>query len=108
MRYLIKLFSCSGRIIGIWVNEGVSNYLIVNCYLPCDYRNEESILEYRETIAKLANVLENENFKEICFVGDFNADPASRFYCELLNFKDSYNLKIVDIDVLPCDSFTYN
>ncbi len=95
MKHLIQLFSCSDRIIRIWVNAGISNYLIVNCYLPCDYRNEESIIECRETIAKLANVLENENFKEICFAGDFNADPASRFYCELLNFKDSYISKLL-------------
>ncbi len=81
--------------------------MIVNCYFPCDYRNEESIIEYRETIAKLANILENENLKEICYVGDFNADPSSRFYYELLYLKNSYNLKIVDIDTLPRDSFTY-
>ncbi len=64
----------------------------MNCYFPCDYRNEESIIEYRETPAKLANILENENFKEICFVGDFNTDPSNRFYYELLNLKNSYNL----------------
>ncbi len=104
LKHLIELFTCSDR---IWVNEGISKYLIVNCYVPCDYINEESIIEYRETIAKLANILENENFKEICFVGNFNANPASRFYCELLNLKNSYNLKIVDIDTLPRDSFIY-
>ncbi len=43
----------------------------------------------------------------MCFVGDFNADPSNRFYYELLNLKNSYNLKIVDIDTLPRDSFTY-
>ena len=107
LSHLITPFQCANNINGIWVKENESQHLIINCYMPCDYRTEESIIEYRQTIAKLSNILDEEIYSSVCIIGDFNADTTKRFYKEIKDFAEIYELKIADVEFLPLNSFTY-
>ena len=43
--------------------------LILNVYLPCEYRNVESLIGYRTSIARLDNTIAMRNFDENLIVG---------------------------------------
>ena len=87
---------------------GESSYLLINVYLNCDYGNNESLIEYKNSMAQLANFINSEAYDDIIIAGDFNSDPVkSRFFKELKSFCAIFDLKISSLDNLPADSFTF-
>ena len=61
-------------------------YLILIVYSFCDYGNLERLLKYKEHLAELADICNNENFHAIVIIGDLYADPSKRrFFRELSN-----------------------
>ena len=84
------------------------SFLLLNVYMPCDYGNVESALMYKESLAKLDNICESEDFDDICIIGDFNADPTKgRFFRDFSKFCEDNSFLTVDIDFLPSESYTY-
>ena len=60
------------RIMGLKVFSNIDSVmLILNVYMPCDYGNEDSYLEYRSSLADISNILNSENYINVCIVGDF-------------------------------------
>lgn len=50
----VKNLYCSNRMLCTSVTlNGDDEYIFVNCYFPCDYNNNNSLVEYRETLAEL-------------------------------------------------------
>ena len=98
----------SNRIMGLkLVFENVS-FLICNIYCPCDYRDLDSLIEYRSTLSEIENLVQEVEFGELIIAGDFNCDPhKGRFYKEFDDLARNYNFSISDIENLPYDSFTY-
>ena len=75
--------------------------------MPCDYRNLDSLILYRSTLADLSTIFDDEHFDEVLLMGDFNCDPnKGRFFKEFINFTNNLGLQVVDLE-LPNDSFTY-
>ena len=104
----IEPFSCSKRILGLKIIANNKIHILLNVYLPCDYRNIESLLNYRETLAVLHDTINSSNADALVIAGDMNADKyKSRFYIDLSNFVKMLSLNIVDILYLPIDSFSY-
>ena len=98
----------TNRIMGLRIDSGTARYLLVNVYAPCDYRKEESLMEYRSVLADLSNILLETDFDQVVLSGDWNADPAKgRFYKELSAFVSTFSLSLVDVGALPADSFSY-
>ena len=96
------------RIMAIKLIIGESSYLLINVYLNCDYGNNESLIEYKNSMAQLANFINSEAYDDIIIAGDFNSDPVkSRFFKELKSFCAIFDLKISSLDNLPADSFTF-
>ena len=97
------------RIMGLKITSSDdSTILLLNVYMPCDYGNIDSALDYQTTLAKLENIFETESFDDVCIVGDFNADPnKGRFYRELLKFSFENSLQIFDVEKMPSESYTY-
>ena len=94
-------------IIGIILNNGSKKVLFLNIYLPCDLQTFEALDDYRNALARLGNVIRDQNINNILLAGDFNADPSKgRFWKELLIFQKSFSLIMAD-HCLPHDSFTY-
>ena len=97
----------SNEIIGLKLSFNSCSYLILNIYMPCDDRSEESLFKFRRVCAKLAEIKDNENVNHLILAGDFNSDPnKGRFWEYLMYFINNENLFIAD-EKMPNDSFTY-
>ena len=73
----------SSRIMAINLKLGRLKTLLINVYCPCDYRNEESLLNFRSCMADLSNILGSKIFDSVLIAGDFNSDPnKGRFFNE--------------------------
>ena len=94
-------------LIGVVLSFSNVKVLLMNVYLPCDKQTADAAHNYRCMLAKLKNVIEEQNVDHIIITGDFNADPnKGRFWKELLNFSQSLSLLTLN-DQMPQDSFTY-
>ena len=94
-------------VIGIMLKHNHDKILFLNVYLPCDLQTSDSLDEYRNALASLDIVIEEQNVNEIVIVGDFNADPCKgRFWNDLSIFCMKNSLTILN-KLLPVDTFTY-
>ena len=85
-----------------------SIFLLLNVYMICDYLNPDCYLEYNTTLAQITDILESEEFFDVCITGDFNADPAKgRFFSCLTQFLNGNSLYLTDVINLPSGSYTY-
>ena len=109
-RYLspcIKTVSIDDSMIGIILSNGKENIFILNVYLPCDLQTIDALDSYRNSLARLKLVIEEQDVSDLIILGVFNADPfKGRFWRELLSFCQSLSLSILDKQ-LPNDTFTY-
>ena len=65
------------RIMGLKINYSNENsILLLNVYMPCDYGNIDSLIDYKCSLASLENIIETESFEEVIITGDFDADPT--------------------------------
>ena len=98
------------RIGGLSISVNNVRILLLNIYMPCDYRNSDSLFEFRSVIEDIRNIFNDElqDYDEIVFAGDWNADPfKGRFYNELKDFIKDISFIIVDVCELPSTSHTY-
>ena len=98
----------SNRILGIRMQVENSSYIFLNVYLPCDYRDLESHINYISILSEISDFICQEEYEHLVILGDFNCDPnKGRFYREFSDFARSHDLIPYDILNLPLDSFTY-
>lgn len=99
----------SNRVLGVKIQfPNDYCFLILNVYLPCDYGDIDSLIEFRSTLADIANAFDSEEFDNFICVGDFNADPnKGRFFRYLSTFIEQNALYISDIETLPSESYSY-
>ena len=96
----------SSRIMGLRLDFQNCSYLVCNVYFPCDYRDLDSLIEYRSTLSEIENLIQDVEFGELIIAGDFNCDPhKGRFYKEFNDLAQKYKFSISDIETLPFDSF---
>jgi len=96
------------RVMGLRLQFNQKTYLLLNVYLPCDYGNTNSLVEYKFQISELHNIALNEIYDDILIIGDFNCDPhKGRFFRELFKLVTDLSLVIRDIESLPSDSYSY-
>ena len=83
-------------------------FLLLNVYMTCGYQSPGSYLEYNTTLAQITNILESDEFFNVCIAGDFNADPEKgRFFHCLSQFLNENSLVLSDVNSLPANSYTY-
>jgi hypothetical protein len=105
---IIKPVSLTNRLLGIKIQNGNDEILLINSYFPCEYNTHDSLCAYRSTIVSISEIIENENFSQLIIAGDINADPSGgRFWTELQEFMTEQNMICADVCSLPADSFTY-
>ena len=97
------------RVMGLKLSlPGDYALLLLNVYLICDYRDDDSFVEYKSTLATINNILDNESYTDVCVTGDWNADPnKGRFFNAFEKFCDEKSLIVADIVNLPLNSYTY-
>ena len=94
-------------LIGLILGQGNLKVLLLNIYMPCDLQTFEALDKYRNMMATIGAVINEQNIHNIILAGDFNADPSKgRFWKELNVFIKDFSLLVVD-DQLPIDTFTY-
>lgn len=94
-------------IIGMILQCNYFKVLFLNVYLPCDLQTHDSLDSYRNALASLNVVIEEQNINEVIIVGDFNADPyKGRFWNYLSSFCRNNSLNVLN-ELLPDNSFTY-
>jgi len=105
---VVEVFEYSSRIMGLYLNFASSCYLLVNVYLPCDYRTHESLISYRSCLSEIQSICFEKRFDEIIISGDMNCDPdRGRFYDEITALADNLSLFFCDVLDLGNDSYTY-
>ena len=93
--------------IGVILKFKCFNVLLLNVYLPCDLQTIESLENYRQSLAMLEVVINEQNVNQVLIMGDCNADPSKGRFWELLNnFTRSLSLHVLN-EHFPCDTFTY-
>ena len=98
----------SKNLLGIKCVTAIGILLIINVYMPCDKYDIDSTCEFLESLGKLSDILQNENYNQTCLIGDFNTDPnKGRFFKHLKAFANQNELLIADIAILPHESFTF-
>jgi hypothetical protein len=104
---IVRPIFYNNRIMGLKIINDNNVFLILNVYLPCDYRTNESLTSFRTTLAEISDILESEDVSDVIIAGDFNCDPnKGRFFTEFSNLIQTYHLHAVDLD-LSQDNFTY-
>ena len=108
--YNLKVFPLyfNNRCMGIRLEFGEVKYLLINVYLNCDYRSTDSLIEYKDNLAYIANCMNEECFDEVIVAGDFNCDPEKgRFFSELKMFSSLFDLNLSSVQNLPLDTYTF-
>ena len=96
------------RIISVTLTSSSANYLLLNIYCICDYRNDEALVSYKSTMADLKCILDQKSFDEVVICGDWNCDPnKGRFFQQAMELCGKYDLCMSDVNLLPENSFTY-
>ena len=86
---------------------GSYDFYLINTYMPCDNRCDESLVLYQNVLGQLQGILDEIDSHNVIFAGDFNADKyRGRLYSYLYNFVSENNLTINDY-ALSSENFTY-
>jgi len=80
--------------------------LLLNVYMPTDYGDDESLVSYVCTCAKITALYEACVATRAVVVGDFNCQHASRFFNIFKTFASDNNHLTTDLNTLV-DAFTY-
>ena len=93
------------RILGLRFNEGNSSILFLNVYMPT--QTKENNLEFLRILGKIASIIEESSEDGVCLMGDWNANIDTYYYKELMELCVDKSLVMVDVDKLPCNSYTH-
>ena len=93
------------RLLGLEISESGNCILAINVYLP--YYSEENVDEYLILVGKITAILEEYGEHGVMILGDFNACPGGRYYCEWEKVCHDYDLTFSDISALPASSVTH-
>jgi len=77
-----------------------SKLLLLNVYIPCNYGDDESAIEYMECLRDLNAVMVESDAVNAVSAGDFNCNTESKFFPLLDSFMQDNGL--IMSDVLRC------
>ena len=80
--------------------------LILNVYMPTDYRDNDSLDLYLETCGRISALITECDVIEVIVLGDFNCSSGSRMYDNFRDLMRSNKLVCSDMNLLT-DAFTY-
>lgn len=87
---------------GLVLKATSSKYALLNVYLPYEQTTSQCLQDYQSNQDDLFNYIGDGCFDEIIIMRDLNYYPnKGRFFRELQNMANRYNLLFSDVDVLP-------
>lgn len=70
--------------------------LLLSCYMPTEYHNDESLVLFNDTCAYMEGLIAASYANQICIMGDCNCDVGSRFFACLSQFAVDHSLQFID------------
>ena len=77
-RVIYPVKSVSDRSVSVRIQTGRGTVLIIAIYMPVDYGTRDSIENYIAELYYFEGILESEEYDEVVFWGDLNADLRSK------------------------------
>ena len=99
--------SNNSRITGIDITTSSGTVQLLNVYLPCNYGDDESVVEYIECLSVLDALIVQSDAIHTIIAGDFNCGTVSRFFPLLNNFANENGLVMSDMMRLSNISTVY-
>ena len=95
------------RLVSITLVAADANLFFLNVYMP--YQCDENYSDYLDYLGKIVAILDTCPTRNVCVVGDFNANVNSKFEKDLLSICEQASLVVSDYMHLGRDSgcFTY-
>ena len=87
----------NSRITGIHVSMSSGKLLLLNIYMPCNYGDDEGMIEYMECLGDLNAVMIESDAVNTVIAGDFNCNTESKFFPLLDSFLQENGLIMSDM-----------
>jgi len=94
-------------ITAIIFDSSISSILFASVYMPTDYRDEDSLVNYMDVFGELNSLISDNSVFHTVLAGDFNCHNRSRFYSNCTHLIDDCSLVASDIKRLSFDTFTH-
>jgi len=95
------------RITAIIFDSSIGSILFASVYMPKDYQDEDSLVNYMDVCGELNSLISNNVVFHTFLAADFNCHSGSRFYINFTHLIDDCSLVVSDIKRLSFDTFTY-
>lgn len=79
--------------------------MVFSVYMPT-YAND-NLPDFTDCLGTVSAIIDNDDVESVYIMGDFNAHPKERFYCELSNFCKEQQWNCVDTERLGLESNNY-
>ena len=87
----------NSRITGIYISTSAGKIVLLNVYMPCNYGDEDSCVEYLECLSQLHALIVESDAIHTIIAGDFNCGPMSGFFPLLHSFATENSLIMADM-----------
>lgn len=82
----VSIVKClSDRLVAIKVEYENRAMLIFSVYMPYDNGKSEHLTLFTQTLSEIIAIIESSGIECVVILGDFNANPGSRFFSELMS-----------------------
>ncbi len=104
-----QINSLSRRFCAIELQAEDQLYLIINVYMPRDYRNPHSAQLLRDTLGELSGFISTHAHDHLLIIGDWNTDfsRSCNFTDIVLSFMGDLSLLAIDLNFEDEIGFTY-
>ena len=106
---ITQLKTGSNRFCAVKIDFCGCTCLLVNVYLPTDYRSVASSALFKDTLGELAGFVSATSYDFVVVVGDWNTDVnrSGSFTDIVLSFLSDLDMSFADLDYRDDVSFTY-
>ena len=104
----VRILASSDHFCVSRISTNSYSFDLVNIYMPCDSRSDDSVTAYQTLLGDLKSVKDDVVNQNLVMVGDYNADMnKGRMFSFLSEFVHVNDLIINNQICLNSDSFTY-
>lgn len=91
---------------GLELSSDNGPLVLLNVYMPTEYRDDHSLEKYTNVCSQLGAILMDSEAAQFMILGDFNCETGSRFYNVLSHLMSEFDLIMSDLCFLT-NAFTY-
>ncbi|KAI5644274.1 hypothetical protein NE865_03643 [Phthorimaea operculella] len=92
----------NNRMVALKLSRGDRSILVFSVYMPTDCA--DNLPEFTQCLGNISAIIDSVDIEAVYALGDYNAQPGTRFGKELVDFCIEQSLSCVDFDRLGMDS----